>query len=392
MLRSPVIGDLRVQEVVSGTGRVSYTILHDDGQVHRLADRFLRTCNGGTDRTYGYLLVDHLRWLEFEALTCEKVALRDLHRYMASIGAEYAGPIGRPWRPDRKPYGQRSLELTAACLKRFYLFQGSLGVHQELAKELDQTRLPTQADRRRMFLGHVARELPANPLTPDKVVRRKHPKLPAEGARAALLDHLPRARDRMTVTWLGDGGFRVGEFCGLHLMDLHLREHAECGDCRTAHVHICHREANANRSRAKSKHPWKVERGVVVGGLIRRVSPAIVHTYFEYMTTEYPTELAKHGMLLVQLKGPRRGEPLSTDAVRAVMGRAGNSLGLGRTNPHGWRHQFATTVLEVSDGNTVMARDAGGWASATTVEQIYGHTDLHDPKFMAALDRVWGES
>jgi hypothetical protein len=45
-----------------------------------------------------------------------------------------------------------------------------------------------------------------------------------------------------------------------------------------------------------------------------------------------------------------------------------------------------------SNGNIVFARDAGGWASATTVEETYGHADLHDPAFMAALDRVWGES
>jgi hypothetical protein len=42
------------------------------------------------------------------------------------------------------------------------------------------------------------------------------------------------------------------------------------------HVHICHREGNPNRSRAKTKHPWRVIDGVVCGGLIRRVSPAMI--------------------------------------------------------------------------------------------------------------------
>ena len=51
-----------------------------------------------------------------------------------------------------------------------------------------------------------------------------------------------------------------------------------------------------------------------------------------------------------------------------------------------------STSLDASNGNTLFARDAGGWASAKTVEETYGHTDLHDPKFMAALDRVWGGS
>ena len=38
------------------------------------------------------------------------------------------------------------------------------------------------------------------------------------------------------------------------------------------------------------------------------------------------------------------------------------------------------------------ARDAGGWASTTTVEEIYGHVDIHDPALDTALRRVWGET
>ena len=41
----------------------------------------------------------------------------------------------------------------------------------------------------------------------------------------------------------------------------------------------------------------------VAGGLVKLVSPAMVHAYFEYMTGEYPRG-ARHGMLLVQRHGP----------------------------------------------------------------------------------------
>jgi integrase len=379
-----------VQEVVFAAGRVAYTIVYPDGSVYRLADGFLRTCNGGTDRAYAYLLVDHLRWLEFEALSPDAVRMGDLSRYMAAVGAEYAGPYGRPWRAGRAPYSQSSLGSAAACLKRFYQFQGTQGAGRELAREFDRKRLPARADRRRMFLGHVSGELPANPLRPQRTVRRRHPKMLAEGAREKLIGELRSARDQMIVTWLGDGGFRVGELCGLHLVDLHLREKADCGECVSPHVHICHREGNPNGSRAKSKHPWVAENGVVRGGQIRRASPAMVHAYFRYLTAEYP-RTAAHGMLLVQLKGTRQGEPLSPAGVRQMMGRAGRRLGLGRTNPHAMRHGFATAVLDASNGNIMIARDAGGWASATTVEAIYGHADPHDLVFAAALDRVWGE-
>ena len=39
----------------------------------------------------------------------------------------------------------------------------------------------------------------------------------------------------------------------------------------------------------------------------------------------------------------------------------------------------------------VIARDAGGWASAAMVDEVYGHADVHDPAFDAALRTVWGE-
>jgi|GEM_PF-3172754 integrase len=56
------------------------------------------------------------------------------------------------------------------------------------------------------------------------------------------------------------------------------------------------------------------------------------------------------------------------------------------------RHTFTSAVLDASGGNLLIARDAGGWASAAMVDEVYGHVDVHDPKFDAALRTVWGEA
>ncbi|MGH3122260.1 MAG: tyrosine-type recombinase/integrase, partial [Streptosporangiaceae bacterium] len=199
------------------------------------------------------------------------------------------------------------------------------------------------------------------------------------------------ARDRLVITWLSDGGFRVGELCGLYLSDLHLREDAGCGECRAPHVHVCHRAGNPNRAAAKTKPDWSIEGGTVCGGLVKRVSPAMVHTYFEYLTSEYPQSGPGHGMLLVQLAGPGSGRPWAADAARGMLRRAGQRAGLGKIRPHAFRHSFTTAVLDASGGNLLIARDAGGWASAAIVEEIYAHVDVHDPAFDAALRTVWGE-
>jgi integrase len=390
MGRGLVVGDLRVQRIERGDGRWSFTIVWPEGTVHEDADRFLREHEGsGTQRTYAYLLVDHLRWLERECLQPGAVTLRDLERYMGIVGAEVRMPLGEPWRAGKRPYGPAALAAAAACLKGFYLYYAARGVNEELGRRLDKTRLPTRADRSRALLGHVKTVMPANPLAPRRV-RRRHPKMLPEGARERLLQAVDTARDRLVITWLGDGGFRIGELCGLHLADLHLREGVSCGECRSAHVHVCHRGGNPNRAAAKTKHEWAVEDGSIRGGLIKRASPAMIHTYFEYMTTEYPKDTG-HGMLLVQLHGTRHGQPWAPDAARGMLRRAGARAGLGLVKPHAFRHSFATAVLDASGGNLVVTREAGGWASATTVDEIYAHADVHDPVFDRALRQVWGD-
>ncbi len=186
MARVLVVGDLRVQALERAGGHRSFTIVWPEGAVHEAADAFLRTHDGsGTQRTYAFLLVDHLRWLQREALTLERVGLRDLQRYMGLSGGRVAGPHGEPWRAGKRPYGGSALSTAAACLKGFYVHQASLGVNRELGDQLARTRLPAQADRRRQFLGHLRRELPGPTRWPRRRrgggIRRCCPRAPGSG-------------------------------------------------------------------------------------------------------------------------------------------------------------------------------------------------------------------
>ncbi|MCX4869628.1 tyrosine-type recombinase/integrase [Streptomyces sp. NBC_00822] len=313
---------------------------------------------------------------------------------MGAVGAMTAMPWGQPWRvPPQRPYGQSALQIAAACLKGFYLHSCSeKKVNEELRAELGVQRLPTQMDRSRAMLGHMVTSMPANPLAPRGTGRRRHPKMPPDGARAALLDAVRTARDAMVVTWLSDTSLRIGGLTGLHLVDLHLRENAGCGDCPSPHLHVCHRPGNLNRAAAKIKPDWRVVDGVVCGGEVYRASPAMVSSYFTYMTTEYTAHAAGHGMLLIQLSGFRRGEPWSADAARGMLRRAGRrALLAGRITPKAFRHRFTSAVMDAAPDDPRVAQTAGNWSSARMVDEVYGHPDLHAPEFTAALRTVWGE-
>ncbi|MEV8341531.1 hypothetical protein [Streptomyces niveus] len=93
------------------------------------------------------------------------------------------------------------------------------------------------------------------------------------------------------------------------------------GECRGPHAHVCHPDGLVNGARAKTKWEWELRDGVIHGGLIKRVSPAMVHAYFDYLTQEYPRGAA-HGMLLVQQHGPGRGLPRAPEGARKMLKRA----------------------------------------------------------------------
>lgn len=390
-----VLEDIRVQPIKRGDGGWSYTIVWPDVTVDEEADSFLRPYQGsGTQKTYAYYLVDHLRWRVREGLTTETISLLDLFRYMGAVGARVPMPYGQPWRmPPKKPYGHSALETAAACLKGFYLHQcAKRGVNQELRAALELKRLPTQRDRDRALLGHLKTSVAVNPLTPKRGRRRRHPKMLPDGARLELLEVVNTARDTMVVTWLSDTALRIGGLTGLHLCDLHLRENAACGECRSPHVHVCHRPGNVNRAAAKKKEDWWLRDGVISGGEIYRVSPAMISSYFQYMTTEYAKHATGHGMLLIQLAGPARGEPWSADAARGMLRRAGQRAALpGRITPKAFRHTTTSALLDASGNDPLVAKVAGNWSSSRMVEEVYGHPDQHSPQFVAALEAVWGE-
>ncbi|MFD6862563.1 integrase [Streptomyces diastaticus] len=247
-------------------------------------------------------------------------------------------------------------------------------------------------DKSRAFLGHVKKSTPANPLAPSRSPRRRHPKMLPDGAKPELLGAVNTARDEMVVRWLSDTSLRIGGLTGLHLVDLHLRENAGCGECQSPHLHVCHRWGNPNRAAAKIKPDWKMVDGVITGGEIYRVSPAMISSYFRYMTTEYAKYATGHGMLLIQLAGENVGEPWTADAARGMLRRAGRRAELpGRITPKAFRHQITNDVLDVSGGNSMVAKVVGNWASAQMVDEVYGHPDLHSPEFTAALQQVWGD-
>src|SRR5579871_4801043 len=157
--------DLRVQLVKHRDGRRSYVVLDFvSGSVHSRADKFLSSFGEGTQRTYAYHLVDHLRWLAANGYREDSVTVHDLTRYLALCGSQHYGPLGTPRRAN--PLGDSALGVRAACLKGYYLdLTTREHVNAELRAALSIRRVPNRRDRDRSILGHLVTSLAANPLS-----------------------------------------------------------------------------------------------------------------------------------------------------------------------------------------------------------------------------------
>ena len=170
--------------------------------------------------------------------------------------------------------------------------------------------LPTRRNRHRGERGaplvRGVRRLPRI-LNPDEV--------------EALMAALRTDRDRAMAQAMLLGGLRRGEVLGLRLEDLRLGE-------------------------------WRVFIAEGKGGHQRLVpiSPTFFATVADYMNKERPPD-APTDRLFVSLKGPRRGQPLSTEGIIEIFSAARERAGLAHGTCHELRHTCFTRLREGGHGH-----------------------------------------
>lgn len=203
---------------------------------------------------------------------------------------------------------------------------------------------------------------------------------------------LRSARDVMIVTWLHDGGLRVGGLCGLRFSDLHLVRSHPCGQRADPHIHIVGRDDNPNGARAKSYRTGRhlSTDGYVVDGVIRAVSPDMISTFYAYLLDEFhPVQgLVDHDQVLIHGRGPTPGAALTTTGVRRMLRRACQRANLNaRVTPHAFRHKAAAAFYASTDFNAEMVAQEFGWSTPEMVTDLYGKSANREA--MKFLRKAW---
>lgn len=379
-------GGFSVRRIRHGDGRLSHWIFTPSGELHRPSLAVLTRFGSATQENYAYSLVDHLNWLHANRKSTDTVTLDELRRYMNGLTGQSDGAFGVVWRmPKQRSLGPSAASNVATIVKAYYLALAEQGdASADLAAGL------TAGSRVARRQGSRSAASP-NPLSPRKSARR--PRMLPDDVVEALFEPgvLTTSRDIMIVSWLRDGGIRVGALCGLRFSDLHLVDNHPCGQRADPHIHIVGRDDNPNRARAKAYGVAGISaEGYVLDGVIRAVSPDMISTYYGYLLDDYHgvQHLSDHEQVVVHLGGRTPGAALSTDGVRKMLRRACRRAGLDvRITPHAFRHRAAAALYAATDFNAEMVAQEFGWANPSMVTDLYGRSA--NRKAMKHLHEVW---
>jgi integrase len=174
----------------------------------------------------------------------------------------------------------------------------------------------------------------------------------------ALMAALRTDRDRAMVQAMVLGGLRRCEVLGLRLGDLRLGE-------------------------------WRVMITEGKGGHERLVplSPTFFATVARYMNRERPPETTTDS-LFVSLKGPRRGEPLSTPGLDEIVRAARKRAGLSHGTCHELRHTCFTRLREAGMAIEAIQAQAGHRSISSTRVYLHLSVDWLADEYRRAVEAI----
>jgi integrase/recombinase XerD len=356
------------------TGRVSYTLLGDDGLPVGPAEAYLAhleiSSSPNTVQAYAYDLQDFFAWLGQAGLDWRAVSLEQVAYFFDWLRRPRAARApGVFMLPGAAQAVEGStLQRKRASLAGFYRFHARRD--DRIPAVLGELIGARPTGRYVPMLAHTRRAAPDRYSPLRITAQRKVPKTltPDEVARATAA--CTRARDRFLVSLLNESGLRIGEALGLRHEDLSLRR---------AEVRVVPREDNDNQARVKRMK----ERTVPVGDVV-------LDLYADYMELEY-------GMLdcdyvFITLSGRTRGTPMTRHAAGKLAARLRQRTGIAHLHAHTFRHTYATRLLRAGVPATTVAELLGHSSTQTTTE-TYSHLTAEDHrKVLAAAGLLGGQT
>ena len=295
---------------------------HHRHRAPRLVNEYLayladRNYSPRTQRSYAFDLLHFVRFLSEECLAMEDVDTDVILRYLAACRS--AAVRGRTGPNVISIRDRRSAGYSPATINRRLAAISGLFSFRQLRDPDAPNPLPRGGEVRRThraeragLLGHLARPRPRSRL------RAKEPRRLPRGLSAreskALLASFHSWRDRAIAGLMLTSGLRSGEVLSLLIADV-----------------------DVGRGWARVVGKGDKERRVPL-------DPDVAGAIQTYLLAERP--VSDSDVLFVVAKGPRRGEPLSAEGLRALFRYHRARSGVAAGHPHALRHSFGTALAE----------------------------------------------
>jgi len=356
---------------------ISFVVVDDAYTLHSKACEYLaslrfRDRSVNTERVYAGRLALFLTYCAESRLDWQSITVDDLARFQRWL---ITTPIEQ--RSPRNTQRLRSHKtanaiLTSVC--EFLRFASTRGWYAaELVQQISEPKYL-----RRGPVGYDFGEDDQFRTVRSRALRLAEvenppPTLTAEQI-AAVMQALPRMRDRLLVAVLAESGMRIGEALGLRREDMHLLGSNNVLGCAIGgpHIHV-RRRANANGSLAKSRFPRSIP-----------VTTELVDVYADYRFERSAIpEGDDSDFVFVNLYKPPLGEALRYHNAKKLFERLSATVGFTVT-PHMFRHSAATRWLESGTPRDVVQALLGHVSPASM--SVYFHPT--NETMRAAVERA----
>jgi site-specific recombinase XerD len=326
------INQWRVQMQPWG-GETRWHLLDPQGEVVPEAERFLHTLMlrglaPRTRRTYAYDLLCAYRWMEENDLHAEQIGGEDMLGFIA-------------YQQQPPPAAPSTINRRLRLLQRLVAFlTGTTPLIPAWQHQGQALHFHARSRRGSLRLKEPHRVV--HPLSDAQVLK--------------FVGSLKSWRDRLIVLLMWAEGLRSMEVLNLCLTDIDL------------HHGSLHIEGKGRKQR------------------VMPLAEPVAKVLLLYVRLERPRTTSPR--LLLVLKGPHRGRPLSPEGLRNTFRYHRAKSGVAQANPHRFRHSFGANMTRCRVPLLVLARMMGHSSPHTTMRYVELEDEELRQHFQQALDAL----
>lgn len=353
---------MKVQRIELFPNEYGYLLLDNENQVIESVHKYLRFLYrtnkaANTIKNYSYHLKIYFEYLQEigikydEIFNCPDITgVELLINFIAWLRpSKNLLQAGLLFNSPTEGRSNSTINLIMTAVLGFYDFLG----RTDGIKNLDVYKLQRNIPRFRSFLSELTNSK-RNVQKSILKLRNIEPKLESISRDQfdMLFDACKSYRDKLLISIMFEGGFRLGESLGLHTDDLKVWDND---------ADIVYRKNLENGASVKNHAEGKIS-----------VPPNVMALYTSYLSLEFCDSSSE--FVFINLRGPNKGKPMNSNTVERLFARLSIKVGF-HVHPHMLRHGHASELYESGKYGIIEIKDRMRHRSINSTQR-YIHLSL----------------